>query len=148
MRPDCGRQATIIFHMSRVKIEITGFVALALLATLWEVIDQVRPWSSGPLGTPAVTGVLTLVTCVAVGALIARATALLALVPPIGLLICLELAGYASTHQDGAPPLSFRSLFILAVFAICIALGILLGLGRVSRTGSRDGKGAAAGTGR
>jgi hypothetical protein len=134
--------------MSRAKIEMASFFALALLATLWEVIDQVRPWSSGPLGTPAVTGILTLVACVVVGALIARATVLLALVPPLALLVCLELAGYTSSHQDGVAPLSFRSLFLFAIFAVCIALGILLGMGRVSRIGSRDDKSDAAETGR
>lgn len=144
------RDHIALYHlrMGKAKIELTGILVLALLMILWEVIDQVRPWSSGPLGTPAVIGILTVIASVVVGALTAHAKALLALAPPLLFLICLELAGYTSDHQDGAPPLSFRSLFLLAVFAIFILLGILLGIKGVSRPGPQDEQSAAAERGR
>ena len=108
-------------------IELIAGSTLALLLTLFELIDQVRPWSSGPFGSPGLIGVVSLIASLGVGAIISRGRALVALVPPLGFLICLEIGGYTSAHQDGSGPLAFRSFFLLAIFGLCILLGALLG---------------------
>ena len=102
-------------------------MTLALLLTLVELIDQVRPWSSGPFSSPGPIAVVSLIASLGAGAIIARGWALLALMPPLGFLVCLEIAGYTSPYQDGSAPLTFRSFFLLAIFGLCIMLGVLLG---------------------
>ncbi len=102
-------------------------LALALLLTLVELIDQVRPWSSGPLSSPGPIGVVSLIAGLGVGVIVARGWALVALLPPLGFLICLEIAGYTSPHQDGSAPLAFRSFFLLTIYGLFIMLGVLLG---------------------
>lgn len=114
-------------------IRLIAGLTLALLLTLVELIDQVRPWSSGPFSSPGPIAVVSLVASLGAGAIIARGLALLALIPPLGFLVCLEVAGYTSSHQDGSAPLAFRSFFLLTIFGLCIMLGVLLGRMRPDR---------------